>query len=195
MKRGITITNTPGVLTDSVAEHTFAMILGITARIVEGDRFTRAGKYKSWAPELLLGMDIKGKTLGIIGAGRIGSQVARIGKGGFEMKAIYFDIKRNEKFEKETGAEFRESVEEVLKEADVVTLHVPLLDSTRHLINKERLEMMKPTAYIVNSSRGPVIDEKRLWKYCARKKSQEHRLMYLKMNPRSPRGFQSLKMS
>ncbi len=170
MKRGITITNTPGVLTDSVAEHTFAMILGITARIVEGDRFTRAGKYKSWAPELLLGMDIKGKTLGIIGAGRIGSQVARIGKGGFEMKAIYFDIKRNEKFEKETGAEFRESVEEVLKEADVVTLHVPLLDSTRHLINKERLEMMKPTAYIVNSSRGPVIDEKALVEVLRKKK-------------------------
>lgn len=161
-KRGITVTNTPGVLTDSVAEHTFAMILGVTARITEGDRYTRAGKYKGWAPELLLGMDIKGKTLGIIGAGRIGSQVAHIATGGFRMRAIYFDIKRNEEFEKETGAEFRESVEEVLKEADVVALHVPLLDSTRHLIDKERLQIMKSSAYLINSSRGPVIDEKAL---------------------------------
>ena len=161
-RHGITVTNTPGVLTDSVAEHTFAMILSITARIAEGDRYTRAGKYEGWAPELLLGMDIKGKTLGIIGAGRIGSQVAHTATGGFGMKAIYFDIKKNEEFEKATGAEFRDSVEEVLKEADVVTLHVPLLDSTRHLINKERLEMMKSTAYLINSSRGPVIDEKAL---------------------------------
>lgn len=161
-KRGIVVTNTPGVLTDSVAEHTFAMILSITARIPEGDRFTRAGKYEGWAPELLLGMDIKGKTLGIIGAGRIGSQVANIGKGGFGMNVIYFDIKKNKEFENATGGEFRASVEEVLKVADVVTLHVPLLDSTKHLINKERLEMMKPTAYLVNSSRGPVIDENAL---------------------------------
>lgn len=169
-KRGIVVTNTPGVLTDSVAEHTFAMALSITARIAEGDRFTRAGKYVGWAPELLLGMDIKGKTLGIIGAGRIGSQVAHIGTGGFEMKVIYFDIKKNEEFEKATGAEYRESVEDVLKEADVITLHVPLLDSTRHLINKERLEMMKPTAYLINSSRGPVIDEKALVEVLREKK-------------------------
>jgi glyoxylate reductase len=169
-KRGITITNTPGVLTDSVAEHTFALILSVTARIAEGDRFTRAGKYDGWAPELLLGMDIKGKTLGVIGAGRIGSQVAHIGKGGFGMKAIYFDIKKNEEFEKATGAEYRGSVEEVLKEADVITLHVPLLDSTRHLINKERLEMMKPTSYLINSSRGPVIDEKALVEVLREKK-------------------------
>ena len=158
-KRGIVVTNTPGVLTDSVAEHTFAMILSVTSRITEGDRFTRAGKYDGWAPELLLGMDIKGKTLGIIGAGMIGSQVSNIAKGGFGMNVIYFDIKKNDEFESATGAEFRGSVEDVLKEADVVTLHVPLLDSTRHLVNKERLGLMKPTAYLVNSSRGPVIDE------------------------------------
>lgn len=161
-KRGITITNTPGVLTDTVAEHTIAMILSVMMRITEGDRFTRAGKYDGWAPELLLGTNIKGKILGIIGAGRIGSVVANTMKAGFGMNIIYFDIKKNEEFEKETDAEFRVSVEEVLKEADVVTLHVPLLDSTRHLINKERLKMMKPTAYLINSSRGPVIDEKAL---------------------------------
>lgn len=161
-KRGIVITNTPGVLTDTVAEHTAGLILSITMRIPEGDRFTRANKYKGWEPMLLLGMNLKGKTLGVVGAGRIGSVVAQIMTKGFGMKVIYFDIKKNEEFENATGGEFRESVEEVLKEADVVTLHVPLLDSTRYLINKERLEIMKPSAYLINSSRGPVIDEKAL---------------------------------
>ena len=161
-KRDIVVTNTPGVLTETVAEHTVAMILSSAMRIAEGDRFTRAGKYDGWAPMLLLGMNLRGKVLGIIGAGRIGSSVANIMKAGFGMNIIYFDIKKNEEFEKETGAKFIESVEEILKEADVVTLHVPLLDSTRHLINKERFEMMKPTAYLINSSRGPVIDESAL---------------------------------
>jgi glyoxylate reductase len=161
-KRGIVVTNTPGVLTETVGEHTAAMILASTMRIAEGDRFTRAGKYDGWAPMLLLGMNLKGKTLGVVGAGRIGSAVANAMKAGFGMNVIYFDIKKNDAFEKATGGEFRESVEEVLKEADVVTLHVPLLDSTRHLINKERLELMKPTAYLINSSRGPVIDENAL---------------------------------
>jgi lactate dehydrogenase-like 2-hydroxyacid dehydrogenase len=161
-KRGITITNTPGVLTETVAEHTVAMILAITQRIAEGDRFTRDGKYDGWAPMLLLGMNLRGKTLGVVGAGRIGSAVANTMKDGFGMNIIYFDIKKNEEFEKATGGEFRENMEEVLKKADVVTLHVPLLDSTTHLINKERLEVMKPTAYLINSSRGPVIDENAL---------------------------------
>jgi glyoxylate reductase len=161
-KRGITVTNTPEVLTDTVAEHTFALILSITSRIAEGDRLVRAGEYLGWAPMLLLGTDVKGKTLGILGAGRIGSRVAYHGSRGFEMKVIYYDIKRNEYIEKESGAEFRESVEEVLREADVVSVHVPLLDSTRHLINRERLSMMKRSAYLVNTSRGPVVDEKAL---------------------------------
>jgi lactate dehydrogenase-like 2-hydroxyacid dehydrogenase len=161
-KREIVVTNTPGVLTETVAEHTAAMIMAATMRIAEGDRFTRRGMYDGWAPMLLLGMNLKGKTLGIVGAGRIGSAVANAMKKGFGMSVIYFDIKKNEEFEKATGGGFRESVEDVLKEADVVTLHVPLLDSTRHLINKERLEMMKPTAYLINSSRGPVIDENAL---------------------------------
>lgn len=161
-KRGIVITNTPGVLTETVAEHTVAMILAVTQRIAEGDRFTRAGKYKGWAPMLLLGMNLKGKTLGVVGAGRIGSVVANTMSAGFGMKIIYFDIKRNGKFEEATGGEFRESIEDVLKESDIITLHVPLLDSTKHLINIERLGMMKSTAYLINSSRGPVIDENAL---------------------------------
>lgn len=161
-KRGVMITNTPGALTDTVAEHTIALILSLTCRIVEGDTFTRKGKFKGWAPMHLLGMDLKGKTLGILGAGRIGSRVAHHVKSGFEMNVIYFDVKRNEEFEKEHSAKYFGTADEVLKEADVVSIHVPLLDSTRHLINKERLAMMKKTAYLVNTSRGPVIDEQAL---------------------------------
>jgi len=157
--RGIMITNTPGVLTETVAEHAFALILAMASRIVEADTFTRAGKYTGWAPMMFLGTDVSHKTLGILGAGRIGSRVAHHGKHGFDMNVIYYDVKRNEEIEKTTGASYCDTPEAVLKEADVVSIHVPLLDSTKHLINKERLAMMKPSAYIVNTSRGPVIDE------------------------------------
>ena len=158
-KRGIVITNTPGALTDTVAEHAMALILACTTRTVEGDRFTRAGKYKGWGPMMLLGMDLSGKTLGVLGAGRIGSRLAYHAQKGFDMDVIYYDVKQNPDFEAATGARFCATVEEVLKEADVVSVHVPLLDSTKHLINAERLAMMKKTAYLVNTSRGPVIDE------------------------------------
>jgi len=156
---GVTVTNTPGVLTDTVAEYAFSLMLAVTKRIAEADRFTRAGKYKGWAPELLLGSDLKGKTLGILGAGRIGSGVAVRAQKGLGMNVIYYDIKKSEPLEAEIPATFKESVEEVLKEADVVSVHVPLLDSTKHLINAERLAMMKPSAYLINTSRGPVVDE------------------------------------
>ncbi|MDP3762631.1 MAG: D-glycerate dehydrogenase, partial [bacterium] len=161
-KAGIMIANTPGVLTDTVAEHTFALMLAIAHRVSEGDRFARAGKYHGWEPMMLLGTDVSRKTLGILGLGRIGSRVAHHGAKGFEMKVLYYDVKRNEEFEKEVGAEFRATPEEVLKEADFVSVHVPLLPTTRHLINAERLKMMKSTAYLINTSRGPVIDEKAL---------------------------------
>ena len=161
-KRGITITNTPGVLTNTVAEHTFALVMDAMLRITEADRFTRAGKYDGWAPMMYLGSDLGGKTLGILGAGRIGSRVVHHAVKGFDMNAIYYDIKQNEHIEKEYGAKFYSTPEEVLKEADVVTVHVPLLDSTRHLINAERLAMMKPSSYLVNTSRGPVVDESAL---------------------------------
>jgi len=161
-KRGITISNTPDVLTDTVAEHTMALILAITSRIAEGDRFARALKYKGWEPMMLLGSDLKGKTIGILGAGRIGARVLHHAVKGFDMKPMYYDVKRNEFIEKDFSAVFKATPEELLREADVVSVHVPLLDSTRHLINKERLHMMKRSAYLVNSSRGPVIDEKAL---------------------------------
>ncbi len=158
-KRGIIITNTPDVLTESVAEHTVSMITALASRIVEGDRFMRAGKYDGWAPMMLLGTDIKDKILGILGTGRIGTRVAHMISRGFDAKVIYYDVVRNQKLEDDYGAKFKATPEEVLREADIVSIHVPLLPTTRHLINKERLEMMKHTALLVNTSRGPVIDE------------------------------------
>ena len=157
--RNIQATNTPGVLTETVAEHTFALLLALAHRIPESDRFTRAGEYHGWAPLLFLGQDVSHKTLGILGLGRIGSRVAYHGAKGFNMNVLYYDVKRNEEFEKEVGAAFCATPEELLKQSDFVSIHVPLLPSTKHLMNKERLSMMKPTAYLVNTSRGPVIDE------------------------------------
>ncbi|HYC83517.1 MAG TPA: NAD(P)-dependent oxidoreductase, partial [Candidatus Paceibacterota bacterium] len=159
-KRGVAITNTPGLLTPrTVAEFAFANMLTLAKRLIEADRYIKTGKYSGWDPMILHGVQIEGKTLGIVGLGRIGNHMAQQAVKGFGMKVIYSDVVRNEKFEAEFGAVYQESVEEVLKEADFVSLHVPLLDSTRHLINKERLELMKPGAILVNTARGSVVDE------------------------------------
>lgn len=158
-KRGVYLTNAPGGGANRVAEHAWAMILSLACRVNEGDRFVKAGKYVGWDPMLLPGTSVRGKVLGLIGAGRIGAEVARMGSQAFGMRVVYFDIKRNTDLESICNCSYYHSPEDVLKQADVVSLHVPLLDSTRHLINKERLSMMKPTAYLVNTSRGPVVDE------------------------------------
>lgn len=157
--RGIVVTNTPEVLSATVAEHTIALILALASRIAEGDRFVREGKFVGWDPLLLLGSDIKGKTFGLIGAGRIGSDVAGILHEGFGMKVLYSDVKKNEALEVVCSAKFCETHEEVLRGADIVSLHVPLLPTTKHLINAERLALMKQTALLINTSRGPVVDE------------------------------------
>ena len=156
---GVVVTNTPGVLTDTVAEYTVALILAATKRVAEADRFTRTGKFIGWAPELLLGSDLSGKTLGIIGAGRIGTGVAKRMLNGFGMKVRYYDIARSDKFEAEVECDYCESLDEVLQTADVVSVHVPLLPQTQHLINDEKLALMKSSAYLINTSRGPVVDE------------------------------------
>lgn len=161
-KAGIMVSNTPGVLTDTVAEHAFALMLAIAHRVAEADRFARAGKYHGWEPMMLLGTDVSGKTLGILGLGRIGSRVAHHAVKGFDMKVFYYDVKRSEEFEKEFGAIFKPKVGEVLRESDFVSIHVPLLPTTKHLINAETLGMMKKTAYLINTSRGPIVDEKAL---------------------------------
>lgn len=158
-RRGVTITNTAGVSSDSVAEHTVAMIMALASRIVEADKFTRKGKYTGWDPMLFLGQDLDGKKLGILGAGRIGIRAAHMLSRGLGMEVHYYDVKRNEDFEREYGAVFHSTPEEILASVDVVSIHVPLLDSTKHLINKERLSLMKKTAYLVNTSRGPVVKE------------------------------------
>ncbi len=158
-KRGITVTNTPGALTDAVAEHAVALIMSLALRVTEADKYLRAGKYKGWEPLGFFGLDMKGKTVGILGAGRIGYRVGEILKKGFECNVIYYDVKKNDIFEKELGATFCATPEEVLEKSDIVSVHVPLLDSTKHLINEARLKMMKPTAFLINTSRGPVVDE------------------------------------
>lgn len=160
-KRGIVVTNTPGVLTETTADLAWALILATARRIVEADKFTRAGKYEGWAPMLFLGQDVYGKTLGIIGMGRIGQAVARRAKG-FNMKVLYNDIRRiPEETEKELNATFV-SLDELLEQSDFVSLHTYLSPETYHLINEERLRKMKKTAYLINTSRGPVVDESAL---------------------------------
>lgn len=158
-ERGIMITNTPEVPAETVAEYTFALMLAIAHRLAESDRFSRAGKYKGWEPELLLGADLSRKNLGIVGLGRIGALVAHHALRGFDMRVLYFDVRRNENFEKEVGAEFRADVDDIFREGDFVSIHVPLLPMTRHLVSAERLRLMKPTAYLINTARGSVVDE------------------------------------
>ncbi len=161
---GVAVTNAPTDLSSlAVAEHTIGMILALANRITEADRFVRNGKYAGWEPMGFLGTNIVGKTLGLVGDGRIGEKVAELAKGlGF--KVIYTDINRNKKLEDELGVVFCNSLEELLPQADFVSLHVPLLPSTKHLINEKTLRLMKPTAYLINTSRGPVIDELALGK-------------------------------
>lgn len=157
--RGVMITNTPGVLTETVAEHAFALILSLARRIPESNKFTKQGKFIGWAPMLFLGSDVSKKTLGIIGLGRIGSRVAYHAHKGFEMKVLYYDPKPNLEFEKEYEAKFVD-LETLLKESDFISIHVPFLPTTHHLIDKDQIQMMKKTAYLINTSRGPIINEK-----------------------------------
>ncbi len=167
-ERKIIVTNAPAKeVGESVAEHAIAMIFALAHRIVETDDFTRAGKYKSWGPELLLGTDIKGKILGIIGTGRIGEALAKRMYDGFGVKILYNDIERKPKLEKKYKAKYRSKMQ-LLKEADFVSLHVPLLDSTRHLISTKELKAMKKTAFLINTARGPVVDELALVKALTR---------------------------
>lgn len=161
-KRGITVTNTPDVLTESVAEHTIALLFAIARRIVESDAFVRAGKYTGWEPDLLLGANLEGKTLGVLGAGRIGTRVAEIAHKGLGMNVIYYDLTQNTEIEDAADAKFSASLDEVLSQADAVTVHVPLVDATHHLIGAEQLAKMKDSAFLINTSRGEVVDEQAL---------------------------------
>jgi len=161
-RRGILVTNTPGVLTETTADLTWALIMAIARRVVEGDRFMRAGKFQGWAPMLLLGSDVYGKTLGIIGMGQIGQAVARRAIG-FDMNILYSDVFVDLPPVAEHLLHADEvSVDELLERSDFVTLHVPLVEETYHLIGRRELELMGPNSYLINASRGPVVDEEAL---------------------------------
>jgi glyoxylate reductase len=154
--RGIVVTNTPDVLTESVADFTWAMILAITRRISEGERLVRSGHWKGWALDQLLGSELRGKQLGLIGVGRIGRAVAMRAPA-FGMRVVYASRRPIDLPVAEAT-----SVDRVLNTSDVVSLHVPLTDETRHLIDKRALARMKRSAYLINTSRGPVVDEEAL---------------------------------
>ena len=160
-QRGVAVGNTPGVLTETTADLAFALLMAAARRLPEGDRYVRGGRWKTWGPLLLLGPDVHDSTLGIVGFGRIGQAVARRASG-FGMRILYHDLQRADPaVEAEHAATFL-PLEEVLAQADFVSLHVNLTEETRHLINTERLGWMKPSAVLVNTSRGPVIDQEAL---------------------------------
>lgn len=191
-ERGITIANAPGDYVDGIAEYSIALLLSVMFRIKEADKFMCAGKYKGWDPMLLLGENIKGKTVAVIGTGRIGEKVASKLYHGFGANIVYYDIVKNEKIEAECNAKLMPKVEEALKVADIVSIHVPLLESTRHLINKERIALMKDGAFILNTSRGPVIDEKELVKALKAGKIKGAGLDVYEFEPKLCKGLNKL---
>jgi len=161
--RGILVGNTPGVLTETTADFAWALIMATGRRVAEGDRWTRSGKWKTWGPMILLGHDIHHATLGIVGSGRIGIEIAKRARG-FNMKILYYDVvRRKPEEEKELGLEYVPNLHDLLAKADFVTIHVPLIAETRHMISTAEFAAMKPTAIFINTSRGPVVDQKALY--------------------------------
>lgn len=160
-KKRIVVCNTPGVLTQTTADFAWALLMAVARRVVEADRFMRGGKYTGWSPTLLLGCDIYGKTLGLVGMGRIGAAVAKRASG-FNMNVVYYDIKRLSQDEEEALGIKYMNFEALLKASDFISIHVPLFPDTRHLIGKEQFLIMKDSACLINTSRGPVIDENAL---------------------------------
>ncbi|MBL7100615.1 MAG: D-glycerate dehydrogenase [Nanoarchaeota archaeon] len=190
-EKGIPVTNTPGVLTETTADLAFTLLTAIARRIVESDKYARQGKFKGWAPMMLLGQDIYKKKLGIIGLGRIGHAIAKRAHKGFDMKILYTDLQKDEEFEKEYDASFL-TKEELLKQADFVSLHVPLTEETKHLIAEKELEMMKETAYLINTSRGLIIKEEALVNALKEKKIAGAALDVFEEEPKIHQGLKEL---
>jgi len=160
-KRGVYITNTPGVLTETTADFAWALLMAIARRVAEADRYVRNGQWKvGWHPGMMQGRDVYGATIGVVGAGRIGYAVAKRAKG-FDMKILFYDVVPRPEMEG-LGAKSVD-LNTLMKESDFVSIHVPLMKETHHLINAENLKLMKKTAYLINNARGPVIDEKALF--------------------------------
>ncbi|MCD6462559.1 MAG: D-glycerate dehydrogenase [Thermotogae bacterium] len=163
-RKNIYVTHTPGVLTEATADIAWALILAVVRRVVEADRFTRQGKFEGWKPELFLGYDIYGKILGILGMGRIGQAVARRALG-FGMKIIYHNRKRlPEEIERKYNAQYVD-LEVLFREADIVSIHTPLTPETYHLVDEKLLSLMKPSAFLINTSRGAVVNERKLYEF------------------------------
>jgi glyoxylate reductase len=161
-RRGIYVTNTPDVLTETTADFAWALLMAVARRVVEADRYVREGKWTAaWHPQMLMGRDVYGATLGIVGAGRIGQAMAQRATG-FSMKVLYHNRSPRPEMEKKFGAK-RVELDELLQRSDFVSIHVPLTEQTKRLINAEKLGLIKPTAYLVNNSRGAVVDEKALY--------------------------------
>lgn len=161
-ERGIIVCNTPGVLTETTADLAFALLMAAARRIVEGADFVRAGKWKTWSPTLLLGIDIHHATLGIIGMGRVGTAVARRARG-FDMKVLYYDHRYRRELGEAVGALMCNSLDELLHESDFVSLHAPLTPETYHMIDADALRKMKRTAILINTARGPLVDTDALY--------------------------------
>ena len=162
-KRGIYVTNTPGVLTETTADFAWALLMAVARRVVEADKYIRSGKWKvGWHPTMILGRDVYGATLGIVGLGRIGVAMAKRATG-FDMRTLYYSATRKPNLEKTLGLEFAD-LDTLLQKSDFVSIHVPLMKKTYHLIDERKLKLMKKTACLINNSRGPVVDEKALYK-------------------------------
>ncbi|MCR4324788.1 MAG: D-glycerate dehydrogenase [Candidatus Curtissbacteria bacterium] len=160
-RKGVIVTNTPGVAGEAVAEHTFGLILACSKSIIEADKYVRQGKFDRWIADLFVSPQIWGKTIGIVGLGRIGTYVGHIAFGGFRMNILYHDIEKAEDFEMLTEAKFV-TLEHLLKDSDIVTLHLPLTAQSRHLLGREEFKMMKNSAILINTARGSIIEEEAL---------------------------------
>ncbi len=162
-RRGICVTNTPGVLTETTADFAWTLLMAVARRVVEADKYVRGSRWKvGWHPMMMQGRDVYGATLGIVGLGRIGCAIAKRAKG-FDMKVLYYDIVRRPDFEKEYDIHFTE-LDQIFKTADFITINAPLTKETQHLVNENRLKTMKKTAYLINNARGPIVDELALYK-------------------------------
>lgn len=189
--RRVAVTNTPGVLTETTADFTWALLLACARRVVEGDAFMRGGKYKGWDPLMILGTDVHGKTMGIVGFGRIGQAVARRAMG-FGMKVIYYDTQRIfPAVEKEFGALFVD-LDDLLRQADFVTLHTVLDATTHHLIDQKAFALMKRSAYLINAARGPIVDEDALVRALKTKRIRGAGLDVYECEPKMAAGLAKL---
>lgn len=189
-QRGILVANTPGVLTETTAEMAWALLFAVARRIVESDRYTRSGQFKFWNPMLFHGHDVSGKTLGIVGAGRIGSAVARMASG-FSMKILYHSRSPNAAMESKTGAR-KVNLPALLAQSDFISVHVPMTPQTRHLIGAKELARMKPNAILINTARGPIVDENALVQALRKKLIAGAGLDVYEREPKLARGLAAL---